>query len=54
MNIIDRILDYRRSHGTAYTLRRLGQKAAQELLGTYPFLSAQVPLMIATFILGSL
>ena len=35
MNIIDRILDYRRSHGTAYTLRRLGQKAAQELLGTY-------------------
>ncbi len=35
MNIIDRILDYRRSHGTAYTFRRLGQKAAQELLGTY-------------------
>ena len=35
MNIIDRILDYRRIHGTAYTLRRLGQKTAQELLGTY-------------------
>ena len=35
MKAIDRIMDYRRSHGTAYTLKRLGQKAAQQLLGTY-------------------
>ena len=35
MKALDRILEYRRSHGTAYTLRRLGQKAAQRLLGTY-------------------
>ena len=35
MNALDRIRDYRRSHGTAYTLKRLGQKAAQQLLGTY-------------------
>ena len=35
MKVIDRIREYRLSHGTAYTLRRLGQKAAQQLLGTY-------------------
>ena len=35
MKIIARIQDYRQNHGTAYTLRRLGQKAAQQLLGTY-------------------
>ena len=35
MKAIERIRDYRRSHGTAYTLKRLGQKAAQQLLGTY-------------------
>ena len=35
MSMIDRIRDYRQSHGTAYTLKRLGQKAAQQLLGTY-------------------
>ncbi len=32
---IRRFSEYRESHGTAYTLRRLGQKAAQQLLGTY-------------------
>ena len=35
MKIIARIQDYRQNHGTAYTLRRLGQKAAQQFLGTY-------------------
>ena len=35
MSMIDRIRDYQQSHGTAYTLKRLGQKAAQQLLGTY-------------------
>lgn len=35
MRTIDRIRDYRESHGTAYTLKRLGQKAEQLLLGTY-------------------
>ena len=35
MNAIERIREYRDSHGTAYTLKRLGQKAAQQLLGTY-------------------
>ena len=35
MSMIDRIREYRQSHGTAYTLKRLGQKAAQQLLGTY-------------------
>ena len=35
MRAIDRIREYRESHGTAYTLKRLGQKAAQQLLGTY-------------------
>ena len=35
MKIIARIQDYRQNHGTAYTLRRLGQKASQQLLGTY-------------------
>ena len=35
MRTIERIREYRRSHGTAYTVRRLGQKAAQLLLGTY-------------------
>ncbi len=32
---IRRILDYRKTHGTGYTLRRLGQKAAQKYLRTY-------------------
>ena len=35
MSMIDRIRDYYQSHGAAYTLKRLGQKAAQQLLGTY-------------------
>ena len=35
MNALERIREYRQSHGTAYTLRRLGQKAVQRLLGTY-------------------
>ena len=35
MRAIERIREYRESHGTAYTLKRLGQKAAQQLLGTY-------------------
>ncbi len=35
MSVISRIQAYRENHGTAYTLRRLGQKAAQQLLGTY-------------------
>ena len=35
MKAISRILEYRRSHGDAYTVKRLGQKAAQLLLGTY-------------------
>ncbi len=35
MNSFARIQAYRKTHGTAYTLRRLGQKAAQQLLGTY-------------------
>ena len=35
MKVVDRIQAYRQNHGTAYTLRRLGQKAAQQLLGTY-------------------
>ena len=35
MSMIDRIREYRQNHGTAYTLKRLGQKAAQQLLGTY-------------------
>ena len=35
MKMIGRIREYRASHGTTYTLRRLGQKAAQQLLGTY-------------------
>ena len=35
MSMIDRIREYRQSYGTAYTLKRLGQKAAQQLLGTY-------------------
>ncbi len=34
-NALHRILEYRQYHGTAYTVRRLGQKAAQQLLGTY-------------------
>ena len=32
---IGRIQEYLESHGTAYTLKRLGQKGAQQLLGTY-------------------
>ena len=32
---LSRIREYRQSHGTVYTVRRLGQKAAQQLLGTY-------------------
>ncbi len=35
MSMIDRIREYQQSHGTTYTLKRLGQKAAQQLLGTY-------------------
>ena len=35
MSAIDRIREYRQSHGTVYTLKRLGQKAAQQFLGTY-------------------
>jgi GT2 family glycosyltransferase len=35
MRAIDRIREYRESHGTAYTLKRLSQKAAQQVLGTY-------------------
>ena len=35
MKALERIQEYRRSHGTAYTVKRLGQKAAQVLLGTY-------------------
>ena len=35
MKTVERIREYRKSHGTAYTLKRLGQKAAQLLLGTY-------------------
>ena len=35
MKAIERIREYRDSHGTAYTLKRLSQKAAQQLLGTY-------------------
>ena len=35
MNGIERIRKYQQSHGTAYTLKRLGQKAAQQLLGSY-------------------
>ena len=31
----ERIREYRRHRGTAYTLKRLGRKAAQQLLGTY-------------------
>ena len=31
MKVISRIQAYRQNHGTAYTLRRLGQKAAQQL-----------------------
>ena len=34
-NSITRIQEYLQSHGTSYTLKRLGQKAAQQLLGTY-------------------
>ena len=32
---LSRIREYLQSHGAAYTARRLGQKAAQQLLGTY-------------------
>ena len=32
---ITRIQEYLQSHGTSYTLKRLGQKAAQQFLGTY-------------------
>ena len=32
---ISRIGEYLQGHGASYTLKRLGQKAAQELLGTY-------------------
>ena len=35
MNGIERIRKYQQSHGTGYTLKRLGQKAAQQLLGSY-------------------
>ena len=32
---LTRIREYRQNRGTAYTLKRLSQKAAQQLLGTY-------------------
>ena len=32
---ISRVREYVQGHGASYTLKRLGQKAAQELLGTY-------------------
>ncbi len=32
---VTRIQEYLQSHGTSYTLKRLGQKAAQQFLGTY-------------------
>ena len=32
---LDRIREYLQGHGASYTLKRLGQKAAQQLLGTY-------------------
>ena len=35
MSAIQRIREYRESHGTSYTLKRLGQKAVQRILGTY-------------------
>ena len=34
-NSLSRVREYLQSHGAAYTARRLGQKAAQQLLGTY-------------------
>ncbi len=34
-NAVTRIQEYLHSHGTSYTLKRLGQKAAQQVLGTY-------------------
>lgn len=35
MNGIRRVRDYLETHGTGYTIRRLGQKAMQRYLGTY-------------------
>ena len=35
MEGINRIREYRKTHGTGYTVRRLGQKAAQKYLRTY-------------------
>ena len=35
MKAWERVREYRDSHGTAYTVRRLGQKSAQRFLGTY-------------------
>ncbi len=32
---LDRIREYLEGHGASYTLKRLGQKAAQQMLGTY-------------------
>ena len=32
---LDRIRETRENHGLGYTLRRLGEKASQEVLGTY-------------------
>ena len=32
---VTRIQEYLHSHGTSYPLKRLGQKAAQQVLGTY-------------------
>ena len=34
-NAVTRIQEYLQSHGASYTLKRLGQKAAQQFLGTY-------------------
>jgi len=35
MNSLDRLKEYARTHGVSYTVRRLGEKAGQVLLGTW-------------------
>ena len=35
MSAIERIREYRKSHGTRYTLKRLAQKGRERLIGTY-------------------
>ena len=32
---LDRVQEYLEGHGASYTLKRMGQKGAQQLLGTY-------------------